>query len=369
MALVAMALGVFVIANDFTALNVALPAIEQDFDVDVDSVQWVINAYALVFGMAIVSGGRLADMFGRRRIFFIGSILFAAFSADRRRRSRSAGPDRRPCRDGGRRSADVAGDPRDDVRGAARQSKAGLAGGLILGVAGIGNAVGPLLGGILTEAIDWRAIFVLNIPVAAFAMFVTYRKVHQEQELATERIDYAGMATISGGLVLLLLALDQSVDWGWGDPRVIAMLAVAILLVASFTRIERRAGANALIPPDVIANKRFRSACLVVLLMSAVFFSAVLYIPQFAEKILGYTAVEAGLGDAADDGRVRAHLVPRRAALRPDRDEGRDRGRHRPDRPRPAPTRPHDRPRRRDREPGSRTAGRRASASACSIRR
>ena len=125
MALVAMGLGVFVIANDFTALNVALPAIEDDFDADVGSVQWVINAYALVFGMAIVSGGRLADMFGRRRIFFIGSILFAAFSAlgaaspDLRR------PDRRPGRDGDRRRADVAGDPRHDVRGAARSRRPG----------------------------------------------------------------------------------------------------------------------------------------------------------------------------------------------------------------------------------------------------
>ncbi len=81
MALVAMGLGVLVIANDFTALNVAIPSIEQDFDINVDTSQWVINAYALVFGMAIVTGGRLADMFGRRRVFFIGTGLFAGFSA------------------------------------------------------------------------------------------------------------------------------------------------------------------------------------------------------------------------------------------------------------------------------------------------
>src|SRR5207249_6983677 len=79
-ALLAMGLGVIVIANDFTALNVALPAIEKDFNVDVGTVQWVINAYCLVFGMAIVTGGRLADLFGRRNAFFVGSALFAAFS-------------------------------------------------------------------------------------------------------------------------------------------------------------------------------------------------------------------------------------------------------------------------------------------------
>src|SRR6266513_343427 len=79
-ALIAMGLGVLVIANDFTALNVALPAIEKDFNVDVGTVQWVINAYCLVFGMAIVTGGRLADLFGRRRAFFVGALLFACFS-------------------------------------------------------------------------------------------------------------------------------------------------------------------------------------------------------------------------------------------------------------------------------------------------
>lgn len=295
MALVAMALGVFVIANDFTALNVALPAIEQDFDVDVGSVQWVINAYALVFGMAIVSGGRLADMFGRKRVFFIGSAFFAGFSA-----LGALAPDLGTlifARVGmGVGGALMWPAILGMTFAALPESKSGLAGGLILGVAGVGNAVGPLLGGALTELLDWRWIFVLNIPVAALAVVVTARKVHQEQELADERIDYAGMATISAGLVLLLLALDQSVDWGWGDPRVVAMLVVAAALLVSFAFIERNAGDRALIPRDVIANKRFRTACLVILLMSAVFFSAVLYVPQFLEKILGYSAVEAGLG-------------------------------------------------------------------------
>jgi len=295
MALVAMGLGVFVIANDFTALNVALPAIESDFDADVGTVQWVINAYALVFGMAIVSGGRLADMFGRRRIFFIGSILFAAFSL------LGALAPTLDVLIGARVGMGIGGAMMwPAILGmtfaALPESKAGLAGGLILGVAGVGNAVGPLLGGALTEAIDWRWIFVVNVPTAAFAMFVTWRKVHQDQELSEERIDYAGMATLSAGLVLLLLGLDQAADWGWSDWRVVAMLALAALLVVGFAVIERRAGERALIPPDVIQNRRFRAACLTVLLLSAVFFASILYLPQFLEKVLGYSTVEAGLG-------------------------------------------------------------------------
>ena len=102
--------------------------------------------------------------------------------------------------------------------------------------------------------------------------------------------------TLSTGLLLVLLAFDQAADWGFGDARVIAMLAVAVLLVVGFALIEPRMRESALVPADVFRNVEFRSACLTVLLMSAVFFATVLYAPQFMEKILDYSALEAGLG-------------------------------------------------------------------------
>ena len=295
MALFAMALGVFVIANDFTALDVALPAIEKEFDVDVGSAQWVINAYALFFGLAIVTGGRLADMLGRRKIFFIGSGLFAGFSL-----LGALAP-----------SLDVLVLTRVGMAfGAAMMwpailgmtyaalpaSRAALAGGLILGVAGIGNAVGPLLGGALTDLISWRAIFFLNVPVAMIAIFVTATKLHQPQERVRERIDYAGMATLSLGILLLLLALDQGTDWGFGDPRVVAMLAGSVVMIVSFGFIEPRMGEGALVPTSVLRNRDFAAASAAVLLMSAVFFVIVLYVPQFLIKVLDWSAVEAGAG-------------------------------------------------------------------------
>ncbi len=296
LALFAMGLGVLVIANDFTALNVALPAIEEDFDIDVGTVQWTVNAYALVFGMGLITGGRLADMLGRRKIFFIGTAIFAGFSA-----LGGIAPTA-PLLIGARVGMGVGGALMwPAILGmtfaALPPARAGLAGGLILGVAGIGNALGPLLGGVLTDEISWRAIFFLNLPVAAFAVLATARYVHQPPpEVAERRLDYGGVATVSLGLVSLLLALDQAVDWGWTDARVLAMFAVAVAMFIAFARVERRMGEAALVPPDVFANRSFGAACLTVLMLSAVFFSIVLYGPQLMEKVLGWSALKAGAG-------------------------------------------------------------------------
>src|SRR5262245_3842983 len=149
-----MGLGVIVIANDFTALNVALPSIEQDFNVDVGTAQWVINAYALTFGMAIVTAGRLADMFGRRRVFFIGTTVFAAFSL--LGGLAQTAPELIAMRvamgiGGAMMWPAILG----MTYAALPEKRAALAGGLILGAAGLGNAVGPLLGGVLTDALTW----------------------------------------------------------------------------------------------------------------------------------------------------------------------------------------------------------------------
>jgi EmrB/QacA subfamily drug resistance transporter len=291
-----MGMAVVVIANDFTAVNVALPTMESDFHTNINTIQWVINAYALTFGVMIVTGGRLADMFGRRNAFFVGSAIFASMSAL-----------------GGAAQSEawlIAARVVMGIGGALMwpailgmtyeilpEEKAGLAGGIIIGAAGLGNAIGPLLGGVLTDELSWRWIFFLNVPIALFAVGVTYWLVHvKEPESGDHRIDYPGIAAISIGLVSLLLALDQAADWGWGDPRVLAMLAVAVVGLAAFIPIERRADTHALIPRGVIRNESFSASCVAVLLMAATFFAALLYLPQFMQKQLGYSALEAGLG-------------------------------------------------------------------------
>jgi EmrB/QacA subfamily drug resistance transporter len=291
-----MGVAVVVIANDFSAINVALPTMERDFDTNVNTIQWVVNAYALTFGVMIVTGGRLADMFGRRNAFFLGTAIFASMSAL-----------------GGAAQTETWLILTRTVMGIGGalmwpailgmtyallpEDRAGLAGGIVIGAAGLGNAVGPLIGGVLTDALSWRWIFFLNVPVSAFAVLVTYRLVRvAEPEAGEHRIDYAGIATLSIGLVSLLVALDQVDDWGFGDPRVIGLLALAVAMLVAFLPIERRAGRRALVPREVMANESFRASCLAILLMSATFFAALLYLPQFMQHQLGYSPLEAGVG-------------------------------------------------------------------------
>ncbi len=291
-----MGLAVVVIANDFSAINVALPTMEQDFDTNVNTIQWVVNAYALTFGVLIVTGGRLADMFGRRNAFFLGTAIFASMSA-----LGGAAPTETWL---------IAARVLMGVGGALMwpailgmtyellpEEKAGLAGGIIIGAAGLGNAIGPLIGGVLTQELSWRWIFFLNVPIAAFAVGVTWFLVHvEEPEAGDRRIDYPGIAAVSVGLVSLLVALDQVADWGWSDPRVIGLLALAAATLIAFLPLERRAGAHALIPREVMRNESFTASCIAVLFMSATFFASLLYLPQLMEKQLDYTPLEAGVG-------------------------------------------------------------------------
>ena len=285
-----------VIANDFSAINVALPTMEKDFHTNVNTIQWVVNAYALTFGVLIVTGGRLADLFGRRNAFFLGTAIFASMSAL-----------------GGAAQTEtwlIASRVLMGIGGALMwpailgmtyeilpEEKAGLAGGIIIGAAGLGNAIGPLIGGVLTQELSWRWIFFLNVPVSLFAIAVTWFLVHvKEPETEERQIDYAGITTISVGLVSLLIALDQVDDWGWGDPKVLGLLVLAAAMLIAFVPIERRAGRHALVPREVMRNESFTASCVAILCMSATFFAALLYLPQFMEKQLGYSALEAGVG-------------------------------------------------------------------------
>ncbi len=292
----AMAVGTFVVANDFTALSVAIPAIEKSFNTDVTTAQWVINSYAMVFGVVIVTGGRLADMFGRRRIFLIGASIFAVFSV-----IGGLAPDVRlllVCRGimgigGALMWPAVLGMTYEIVP----DSRAGLAGGLVISAAGIGNAAGPLIGGALTDTLGWEWIFFINLPVALLGGIIVLMVVPRDKPTAPgERIDYGGTAALTVGLFALLLALDWGVDRGWADPVILALFGIAAASLIGFGVYENRIGETALVPDSVIRNLTFAMCTLTTLMIAAVFFGALLYLPQFMTKELGFTAIGAGAG-------------------------------------------------------------------------
>lgn len=291
-----MMLGVFVVANDFTALSVAIPQIEKTFGSSLSRAQWVINAYALIFGVMIVTGGRLADLFGRKKLFMIGATIFAAFSLG--------------CALSPVVSVLITFRGMMGIGGAIMwpavlgmmysilpDDRAALAGALLVGIAGIGNAFGPLLGGILTDALSWRWIFFLNLPIAAVAMLVTWRKVPESTgEITERRMDVRGIGILSVAIVSILIALDLAPKRGFGSPLILFLLVVGAVLLAVFVPVEARVGERALVPRRVLGNRTFASCCVTVLLMSAIFFAALVYLPQFFQRVLGYSALGSGAG-------------------------------------------------------------------------
>jgi MFS family permease len=181
--------------------------------------------------------------------------------------------------------------------GLVSKDKAGLAGGMILGAAGVGQALGPILGGALTELLSWRWTLFVNIPIAGFAMAVTYFKIHPATQTPEDpKIDYLGIVTLSLGLLALLLGLDQAVEWGWTDPRLLGLLAFSGIMLAAFVLVERRAGPHALVPGQMMQNRAFVAACVATGLLAPIFLASLLYIPQYLQKLLNASPLNAGLG-------------------------------------------------------------------------
>jgi MFS family permease len=145
--------------------------------------------------------------------------------------------------------------------------------------------------------LSWRWVFFINLPITAFAMLVTWRHVDETRvDTAERRIDYVGVAMLSIAIVSILVALDQGPTEGFGDPLITGLLVFGALMLVAFFRVERHEGERALVPSSVLRNRLFAWSCVTVLLMSATFFAALLYLPQFFEKVLGYSPLGSGAG-------------------------------------------------------------------------
>ncbi len=219
--LAAMCFALFMIMLDNTVVNVALPSIQEDLNATLSGIEWTVNAYTLTFAVLLVTGGRLGDIFGRRRMFLFGVVVFALSSA-----SIGFAPDQHWLVAGralqGVGAAFMMPGTLSIITNTFPAEERGKAIGTWAGVSALALALGPVVGGALTEYVSWRAIFFLNLPVAAGAVVVTLFATQESRDETTEhRVDLPGIALISVGLTSLVLALVEGNSWGWGSPEIV----------------------------------------------------------------------------------------------------------------------------------------------------
>jgi EmrB/QacA subfamily drug resistance transporter len=289
-----MCFALFMIMLDNTVVNVALPSIQRDFDASLSALEWTINAYTLTFAVLLITGGRLGDIFGRRLLFLIGVSLFALASATigfapgdewlvASRAVQGVG------------AALMMPATLSIITNAFPPAERGQAIGIWAGVSAIALAIGPLVGGWLTEDVSWRAIFFLNLPVAAGAIAITlFAAEESRDETVDRRIDYPGIAALTVGLSALVLGLVEANSWGWGSPQILGLFALSVVGLAAFVWIELRSPAP-VVDFAFFRSRQFLGANAVAFMVTFAMFAMFFFLALYMQNILGYSPLETGV--------------------------------------------------------------------------
>jgi EmrB/QacA subfamily drug resistance transporter len=292
--LAAMCFALFMIMLDNTVVNVALPSIKRDLDASFASLEWTVSAYTLSLGVLLITGGRLGDIYGRRRVFLAGVVLFAASSAFIGFAQSEA------WLIGGRvvqglGAALMLPATLSIITNTFPPQERGKALGMWAGVSALALAIGPVVGGYLVEYVSWQSIFFLNLPVAAGALAITlFATQESRDETVLPRLDLAGIATITIGLGALTLALVEANAWGWGSPEHVALFVVAALGLAAFAVVERRVRVP-MVDFAFFGSKTFLGASLVAFTVSFAMLAMFFFIAIYMQDIEGYSPLEAGI--------------------------------------------------------------------------
>jgi EmrB/QacA subfamily drug resistance transporter len=287
------AIGTFMLLLDITIVNVALPAIQDDLDASFSDLQWVVDAYALMLASVLLVSGSVADIIGRRRVFVTGLILFSLASL-------ACGLATTPTMLTLARAVQGIGGAMlfatslallaHAFTGRERATAFGIWGATIGGAV----AIGPLVGGALTDALGWEWIFFVNIPIGVAAAFVTVAKVDESKDPDPVGVDWLGAVLFSGSLFMLVFALIRGNEEGWSSTVIVALLVGAAVAMAVFVAVERRID-HPMLDLTLFRKPAFVGASVVAFSLSAAMFSMFLYIVLYLQNVLGYTPFEAGL--------------------------------------------------------------------------
>ena len=289
----AVCVAIFMLLLDITVVNVALPDIQKDLGSSFSDLQWVVDAYALTLAALLLTAGSLADLLGRKRVFICGLALFTIASA-------LCGLSGSPLLLNLARGVQGIGGAvmfacslaliAQEFHGPER----GTAFGIFGATTGAAVAIGPLIGGALTQGLSWRWIFFVNVPIGIVAAIVSMRRLRETRDEESARIDIPGVITWTLGLFSLVFALVRGNAEGWGSPLIVTLLVASALLLVAFLVIQLRSD-HAMFDVSLFRKPSFTGAAIIAFTLSASAFSLFLYITLYLQNVLRFSPLGAGL--------------------------------------------------------------------------
>ncbi len=291
--LAAVAFGLFMIMLDNTIVNVALPSIERSLHMSISSLEWIVTAYALTFAALLITGGKLGDLYGRRKMFIAGLVVFT-LSSLACGLAPSAGflIGARAVQGVGAALMNPA--TLSIITATFPPKERGQAIGIWAGVSALALAIGPLLGGLIVDNINWHWIFYVNIPVGVVGIIVSRLVITESRDTSHEQsIDVPGLVTSSGALLALSYALIEGNRHGWGSPEIVGLFVGAAVLLAVFIRLELRQRLP-MLDLGLFKIGAFAGANIVAMLVSLGMFGVFFFVSLYVQNVLGYSPTKAG---------------------------------------------------------------------------
>jgi EmrB/QacA subfamily drug resistance transporter len=289
----AVALGLFMIMLDNTIVNVALPSMQRDLGISVSELEWIVSGYALTFAVLLLTGGKLADLYGRRRIFVVGLAVFTISSlACGLAPSAAVLIGARVVQGVGAALMNPA--TLSIIVATFPPSERGRAIGIWVGVSAMALAIGPLVGGVITEHASWSWIFFINVPIGVLAMFAARVFIDESRDTSSQhRLDLPGLLSSAIALFALTFGLIEADRYGWTSGLILGLFAVAIVGFAVFVTLELRQGVP-MLDLSLFRHGTFAGANTAMLLTAFAMFGMLFFLSLYVQDVLGYSATRAG---------------------------------------------------------------------------